>query len=396
MEKIKTYLILLLTILVISCGTTKPYYFDREWGFEHDYPPREKAASVASAKISEKEMISQGYIKIGKVEFNNNIKKCQHYNDKCETAADYDPNIDPVAMLQKRAAQVGGDKIIVTTLKEEKTKEGGAGCVSGYASGPCISYGANTYTVYFETSRAEVWRYQPDLAMKQQQQNTQVEESSAFAKPFVQGDISSVRKILSKYDEKMLKTDDRIHAAFNRALSNRQFAIARLMLEKGIPASGLPDAAKQQNIDYAAWYTPLQILIQQYIWHPWEGEKSIFGPDAELVATVALLLKKGADPNARSYEGDRKAFNYPIIEAAYKNDANLVRLLLDAGADPTVKDSKKWSAVGRNDVEISTSNSLLAEYSTQIDPDRKKYYELQVRNADEIKRMFSERIKRIK
>jgi len=52
------------------------------------------------------------------------------------------------------------------------------------------------------------------------------------------------------------------------------------------------------------------------------------------VAAVALLLARGADPNAMP------AGSSALHEAAFRNHREIVDLLLDAGADPTIRDRR--------------------------------------------------------
>ena len=56
---------------------------------------------------------------------------------------------------------------------------------------------------------------------------------------------------------------------------------------------------------------------------------------------VKVLLEAGADPNAR--DGDSET---PLHHAARSGNAEIVRLLLDAGADPDVKN--KWGIAPRD------------------------------------------------
>jgi hypothetical protein len=64
---------------------------------------------------------------------------------------------------------------------------------------------------------------------------------------------------------------------------------------------------------------------------------------------VKWLLDHGADPNARWSHWDAEVT--PLHLAAWQADGEVVRLLLDAGADPTIRDSKHTMAMrsaGRN------------------------------------------------
>lgn len=51
------------------------------------------------------------------------------------------------------------------------------------------------------------------------------------------------------------------------------------------------------------------------------------------IAMVRLLLEHGADPNLRNYDGVTALHN-----AVYENQLDIVALLLEAGADPNIKD----------------------------------------------------------
>jgi ankyrin repeat domain-containing protein 50 len=61
-----------------------------------------------------------------------------------------------------------------------------------------------------------------------------------------------------------------------------------------------------------------------------------------LVSVVQLLLDKGADPNARDFEGATA-----LYRAVFTGEVEVVRLLLKNGADANIEDNNSWTALQR-------------------------------------------------
>ena len=86
--------------------------------------------------------------------------------------------------------------------------------------------------------------------------------------------------------------------------------------------------------------------------------------DNEDCEDLRMFLASGADPNIRDENNDMA----PLHWACWKGDANMVRLLLAAGAYPNVWDCSRYSplhyACEREDIEIM---SLLIEHGADVD-----------------------------
>ncbi len=97
--------------------------------------------------------------------------------------------------------------------------------------------------------------------------------------------------------------------------------VLRLLLDRGAPVD-LPDAAGRTALMHAARRAPAQLLL----------------PNAHFAEAVALLVARGANPNALDSAG-LAALSQGDFASQYQG-AELVELLLRAGADPNAGDSR--------------------------------------------------------
>ena len=121
------------------------------------------------------------------------------------------------------------------------------------------------------------------------------------------------------------------------AIINSHYDLAALLLERGAD----PEIADLAGM--AALYAAVDMNSLQWV----QGRPApILTDRLDAVDLVALLLKHGADPNARLKRAPLKrhhdagsTLNFsegatPLFRAARTNDTAVMRLLLDAGADP--------------------------------------------------------------
>ena len=80
------------------------------------------------------------------------------------------------------------------------------------------------------------------------------------------------------------------------------------------------------------------------------------------LSTVKLLLKH---PDIKIYQRDAMYGDTALIWAARCGQANVVRQLLDAGANPFLKNKRQWTA--RKEAQRSLLHTYAASYKTNFD-----------------------------
>jgi ankyrin repeat protein len=119
------------------------------------------------------------------------------------------------------------------------------------------------------------------------------------------------------------------------AVQNRRYRLAADLLERGA----------DPNIANKGGWTPLYIAADNR--NIEAGDYPTRRPDMDHMALIARLLDKGANPNLRmaSSTETRTIFTHqwlyedgatPFLRAAQSGDLELMRLLLDHGADPSI------------------------------------------------------------
>ncbi len=132
---------------------------------------------------------------------------------------------------------------------------------------------------------------------------TSLEEQLASAKT-----LDEFIKTVKLYDALMVNEWSPLRAA--AFLGNEK--MVNLLLEEGVSIDEFDPMDRSTALHFAAE----------------EGHAEIVG----------ALLKKGANPNALSYVGYRSDWGYsPILEPLAAGNVEIVRLLLDNGTDPNIK-----------------------------------------------------------
>jgi ankyrin repeat protein len=128
------------------------------------------------------------------------------------------------------------------------------------------------------------------------------------------------------------------------AIINGHFDLAKFMIEKGAS----PHLAASNGV------TPLFAVVNTY-WAPkslYPNPKSYQQTETSYLELMKLLLDKGADPNARvqrkvwyqtynsDYSGVDETGATPFWRAAYASDVDAMKLLVSYGADPNIPTMK--------------------------------------------------------
>ena len=149
-----------------------------------------------------------------------------------------------------------------------------------------------------------------------------------------QGDLESARLLLDAGAD-VNQTTEYGWTPLLTAVHNRYYRLAALLLERGA----------DPNIANKGGWSPLYIATDNR--NIESGDYPTRMPDLDHLELVALLLAGGADPNARmaSSTETRTIFTHqwlyepgatPFLRAAQSGDLNLLRLLLEHGADPAL------------------------------------------------------------
>ncbi len=137
-------------------------------------------------------------------------------------------------------------------------------------------------------------------------------EAKAHAHAFLQAVVDNDRKQVEEHFSATYATDSEVAAiAATLAIQYRRPALLEFFLEKGLPANSI-----------------------------WDGKPLLVTAcDASRYQDAKTLLKHGADVNLADDQGMT-----PLIMASTVNHEELVRLLLDAGADPSRSDESGYRA----------------------------------------------------
>jgi hypothetical protein len=180
------------------------------------------------------------------------------------------------------------------------------------------------------------------------------EDEILLSEAITKGDATKVEKIVN---EKKIDLNGYLHHDYEEpgvdtpltyAIKKRKVEVVRKLLELG---------AKIKLGYGTRRMTPLMTLLYPRYWFTYENETP---EDQKKIFEIAeLLLDAGDDPNARNSHGMT-----PLIEAIRNRvSVDIVKLLLQHGADPTIKDFGGRNAsdhTRKKDVEI---RKLLEKYT---------------------------------
>jgi len=150
------------------------------------------------------------------------------------------------------------------------------------------------------------------------------EGSYPFFQAFQSGTPAFVSKLLMMGAKPSLKGRDGFSALHSAAENSKDpVSVIRLLLQTGIKANG-PDSF---------WCSPLHLAVRG---------------DEHAVGTARILLENGANPNTLEKVDDPAELGKPPLAYALWHSTSsqeLVRLMLDHGADPDFRDTKGQNAL---------------------------------------------------
>jgi len=185
-----------------------------------------------------------------------------------------------------------------------------------------------------------------------------------------------------KEKEKIQKKDNGL-SALHVATIRGHVDTAKLLLERGGDPNYVDPGYSPLHWTVTSWETELDgtngmRAPKDHEWHTMAGVKE------GKLELVQALLDHGADPNARlkknpsrygfTVTSNRPTNATPYILAAYAGDADVMNLLIENGADPTLVPGNKasallWAAgVGRHTAEnVATEEESLAAVKAALD-----------------------------
>src|SRR5687767_11074016 len=185
---------------------------------------------------------------------------------------------------------------------------------------------------------------------------------SDFLNALKTGDLATITHLLDS-DPTVLGQSENGVSPVLLALYHGQRDIARLLIDRGAPlsfhdacAAGVNDRAKRMLRD-----DPSLLNRHSSDGYPPLGLAIFFG-NREL---AKMLVEEGADVNTASANAQRVA---PLHAAAAVCDLEMIRILLDRGADPNARQQMDYTplhtAASRGDIEMA---KLLLSYGAARD-----------------------------
>jgi hypothetical protein len=262
-------------------------------------------------------------------------------------------------LFNGKTGWVFGGYMLRNDPKKTKNKPAAQSLVNTWV--PCVMVGAwytfnanGTYSVYLDGTDAPGWKGEyvfsagdktltvkkddkndsfynvkfinPEVMYLESKENGNITKYTARTTPLhtavIYNKTADVKKILSgnydvnQYADDYLGCGPALLYAFDYAGRKPSFEIITMLLDKGAD----PDIVYYPNLKTAL-------------------HSAVGGSDDTNTAVIELLLKHKADVNAKTREGET-ALHFCTYAAGQRDNTNIIKLLLDNGANPAIKNGK--------------------------------------------------------
>ena len=185
---------------------------------------------------------------------------------------------------------------------------------------------------------------------RQERLYTSLSEDAALVKASRLGDVDKVRDLIKNGTKVNSRLDNGVSALLAASLEN-QLEVAHVLIEHGADVNDVPIGLRKWALSASGIPSTDKELFQ-----------SASRGDTALLASVRrnnieltkLLLSAGADPTLNNHEGEA-----PIFLAASVGSASIIQALLDKGVDPNTLETEKLTVSMTNTLQVMGRNTPL-------------------------------------
>ena len=185
---------------------------------------------------------------------------------------------------------------------------------------------------------------------RQERLYTSLSEDAALVKAARLGDVDKVRSLIKNGTKVNTRLDNGVSALLAASFEN-QVAVAKVLIENGADVNDVPIGLRKWALSAGG----IPLTDKDLLRSASRGDTALLASvrrnNAEL---VRLLLSSGADPTLNNHEGEA-----PIFLAASVGAAPIIQALLEKGVDPNTLETEKLTVSMSNTLQVMGRNTPL-------------------------------------